>query len=73
MNAATRTQASDPALWTLAEAMTALAKKRVSSLELARACLARIERIAPKLNSFLIVEKDEAIKAAKRFRRCAEL
>ncbi len=65
MNALTTTQANDPALWTLSEAMTALAKKRVSSLELTKACLARIERIAPKLNSFLAIEKDAAIKAAK--------
>lgn len=57
--------ASDPALWTLTEALAALGKKRISSVELTKACLARIDRIAPKLNSFLSIEKDEALKAAR--------
>ena len=57
--------AADPALWTLTEAQAALAKKRISSLELTKACLKRIERFAPRLNSFLSVEADDALKAAR--------
>ncbi|WP_342360462.1 amidase [Terrarubrum flagellatum] len=56
---------NDPALWTLSEALTALKRKRVSSLELTKACLARIERIAPKLNAFLSVDAEAALKAAR--------
>lgn len=56
---------SDPALWSLAQASRAMAAGKISSLELTRACLARIERINPRLNAFLAVEKDEAIKAAR--------
>ncbi len=58
-------QASDPALWTLTEAQAALSRKRISSLELTKACLARIERIAPKLNSFLSIDREDAFKAAR--------
>ncbi|MGL4323110.1 MAG: amidase [Beijerinckiaceae bacterium] len=56
---------NDPALWTMEQASRALASGRISSLELTRACLARIEAINPKLNAFLAVEKDESLKAAR--------
>ncbi|MGL4496740.1 MAG: amidase, partial [Beijerinckiaceae bacterium] len=56
---------NDPALWTLEQASRALGAGRISSVELTRACLARIETIAPKLNAFIAVEKDEALKTAR--------
>jgi aspartyl-tRNA(Asn)/glutamyl-tRNA(Gln) amidotransferase subunit A len=57
--------ATDPALWSLAEALRALGRGKVSSVELTTACLARIVRIAPQLNCFLAVESEAALKAAR--------
>ena len=50
---------------TLRELSAALAAKKVSSVELARACLARIARQA-ELNAFISVDEAGALAAAKR-------
>jgi aspartyl-tRNA(Asn)/glutamyl-tRNA(Gln) amidotransferase subunit A len=55
----------DPTRWTLVEAAEAVAAKQVSSEELVRACLARIERTQPVINSFIAVEAEEALAAAR--------
>ena len=49
----------------LAEAATLLRDKRVSPVELAAACLARIERLNPKINAFITVTADEALGQAR--------
>lgn len=58
--------ASDPALLTLAEAAAAIRARRLGSVEATRACLARIERIAPRLNCFFAVEAEDALATAAR-------
>ncbi|HEX7286487.1 MAG TPA: amidase [Candidatus Angelobacter sp.] len=64
-----RTSASDKSqlpLLDLAEAGRLVQKKEVSPVELAEACLARIERLDPKLNSFITVTADSALAEARR-------
>lgn len=56
---------------TILEAAAQLRAKRVSSLELTRACLDRIEKLNPKVNAFLTVTRAEAEKTAAQ--RDAEL
>ena len=43
-----------------------LAARRVSSLELTRACLARIAKLNDALNAFITVDEERAIEEAKR-------
>jgi aspartyl-tRNA(Asn)/glutamyl-tRNA(Gln) amidotransferase subunit A len=50
---------------TIHEASEKLAAKEISSVELTKACLDRIDEVDSKLNAFLLVTKIEAIKAAK--------
>jgi aspartyl-tRNA(Asn)/glutamyl-tRNA(Gln) amidotransferase subunit A len=50
----------------LAEAGRLVQKKEVSPVELAQGCLARIERLDPKLNSFITVTADSALEEARR-------
>jgi aspartyl-tRNA(Asn)/glutamyl-tRNA(Gln) amidotransferase subunit A len=49
---------------TIEEASAALAARRVSSVELARACLDRIERRNPELNAFFTVTAEAALERA---------
>jgi aspartyl-tRNA(Asn)/glutamyl-tRNA(Gln) amidotransferase subunit A len=56
---------SDPADWSLIEASTALAKKRISSEELTHACLERIRKLDPKLNAFITLTAEAALKQAR--------
>ncbi|MCC7045451.1 MAG: amidase [Alphaproteobacteria bacterium] len=66
---ARRSQASlsgDPCDLSLAEQARLLSAKKLSSLELTEACLARIERGNPVLRSFVTVDADGARQAAKR-------
>ena len=56
---------------TILEAAAQLRTKRVSSVELTRACLDRIEKLNPKVNAFLTVTRAEAEKTAAQ--RDAEL
>jgi aspartyl-tRNA(Asn)/glutamyl-tRNA(Gln) amidotransferase subunit A len=50
----------------LSEASRAVQKKEVSPVELTQACLARIERLNPKLNAFITVTDTAALEAARR-------
>ena len=58
---------SDPTEWTLREACDAIRSKKVSPLDLTQACLARIEKLQPKLNAFITVTADQALAEARRF------
>lgn len=55
---------SGPVLWTLAEASTALAARRIGAAELARACLARIADWNPRTNAVLDLRAEDALAAA---------
>ena len=50
---------------TLTELSAALAAKKVSSVELTRACLQRIERFGRALNSFITIDESRALAAAR--------
>ncbi len=49
---------------TLAEVSEAIRTKRLSAVEVARACLSRIEAVAGKLNCFLSLEAEAALRTA---------
>ena len=49
----------------LAEASELVRARKVSPLELTRACLARIEALDPKLNAFITVTAESALAAAR--------
>ena len=55
---------ADPALLSLPAVAQAIAQKRVSSREVTQSCLDRIARCEPRLNAFIAIEADEALKAA---------
>jgi aspartyl-tRNA(Asn)/glutamyl-tRNA(Gln) amidotransferase subunit A len=44
---------SDPATWSLAQAVSALRARKIASAELQQACRARIQRWQPRLNAFV--------------------
>src|SRR5438105_15698100 len=46
---------------TLSEASQLVHAKKISPVELTRACLDRIEQLDPKLNAFIIVTADSAL------------
>src|SRR5271154_7066997 len=54
----------EPALMSLTAVAGAIADKRVSSREVTQSCLDRIARWQPRLNAFMAIEADEALKAA---------
>jgi aspartyl-tRNA(Asn)/glutamyl-tRNA(Gln) amidotransferase subunit A len=54
-----------PALESIVELAPRLRRKEVSPLELTRACLASIEKLNPKLNSFITVLADSALAEAR--------
>jgi aspartyl-tRNA(Asn)/glutamyl-tRNA(Gln) amidotransferase subunit A len=56
--------ATEPALLSLTEVATAIARKRVSSREVTQSCLARIAQWQPCLNAFMSIEAEEALAAA---------
>ena len=56
--------ASDPALMTLVEVASAIATKKVSSREVTQALLDRVAKWQPKLNAFIAIEAEAALKAA---------
>src|SRR3954454_23470506 len=58
-------QAADPATLTLTSASELLRAKAISSVELTRACLARIERFNGPLNAFITVTADQALATAR--------
>lgn len=53
----------------IAEVSILLKKKEVSPVELTKICLERIEEFNPKLNAFITVYSDEAMKQAKKAER----
>jgi aspartyl-tRNA(Asn)/glutamyl-tRNA(Gln) amidotransferase subunit A len=55
---------TEPALMSLAAVAGAIADKRVSSREVTQSCLDRIARWQPHLNAFMVVEAEQALKAA---------
>jgi aspartyl-tRNA(Asn)/glutamyl-tRNA(Gln) amidotransferase subunit A len=54
----------EPALMSLTAVAKAIADKRVSSREVTQSCLDRIAKWQPKLNAFMSIEADDALKAA---------
>jgi aspartyl-tRNA(Asn)/glutamyl-tRNA(Gln) amidotransferase subunit A len=54
----------EPALMSLTAVAKAIADKRVSSREVTQSCLDRIAKWNPKLNAFMAIEADDALKAA---------
>jgi aspartyl-tRNA(Asn)/glutamyl-tRNA(Gln) amidotransferase subunit A len=57
---------SDDLVWlSLAEASTLIRERKVSAVELTRACLARIERLNPRLNAFITITAEQALSDAK--------
>jgi aspartyl-tRNA(Asn)/glutamyl-tRNA(Gln) amidotransferase subunit A len=56
---------TDPALMSLTAVASAIAQRQVSSREVTRACLHRVAEWQPRLNAFMTVEADEALKAAE--------
>jgi len=55
---------NEPALMSLAAVAKAIAAKQVSSQEVTRSCLHRIAQWQPRLNAFVSVEAETALKAA---------
>jgi aspartyl-tRNA(Asn)/glutamyl-tRNA(Gln) amidotransferase subunit A len=55
---------TEPALMTLTAVAQAIAEKRLSSHEVTRSCLHRIAQWQPKLNAFMTIEAEAALKAA---------
>lgn len=58
---------------TLTAALDGLKKRKFSSLELTKACLARIKKIQPLTNAFITVCEDEALRAAERADKLSDL
>ena len=50
----------------LTEVATAIRRKKVSSVEVTKACIAQARRVQPTLNCFITVEEEEALKAARK-------
>jgi len=55
---------TDPSLLTLAQAASAIRTRQLSSVEATKAALARIERWQPRLNCFIAVDAEGALKQA---------
>ncbi|CAL74826.1 putative Glutamyl-tRNA(Gln) amidotransferase subunit A (Glu-ADT subunit A) [Bradyrhizobium sp. ORS 278] len=55
---------TEPALMTLTEVAKAIAEKKLSSVDVTRSCLHRIAQWQPKLNAFMAIESEPALKAA---------
>src|SRR5947209_19119689 len=56
---------SDPWELTLKDLAIAIRRRKVSSVEVTKALLARIDKWQPKLNAFARVEATDALKAAR--------
>ncbi|MBR1119882.1 amidase [Bradyrhizobium lablabi] len=55
---------SEPALMSLTAVASAIAEKKLSSREVTESCLKRISQFDPKLNAFMSIEAEAALKAA---------
>ena len=64
----------EPALMSLVEVAAAIATRRLSSHEVTRAVLHRIAQWQPRLNAFMEIEAEAALKAADEAdaRRCSD-
>ena len=51
---------------TLTEVAAAIRRKKLSSVEVTRACIAQAERVQPRINCFIALEAEAALKAARR-------
>jgi aspartyl-tRNA(Asn)/glutamyl-tRNA(Gln) amidotransferase subunit A len=51
--------------WTIAALGSEIAARRVSPVEIVRECLARIQRLDPKLHAFITVDGDGALREAR--------
>jgi aspartyl-tRNA(Asn)/glutamyl-tRNA(Gln) amidotransferase subunit A len=49
----------------LCEAADAIRRKKVSSLEVTRACIEQAHAVQPRINCFIALEEDDALKAAR--------
>ena len=49
----------------LTEVAQAIRRKKVSSLEVTRACLERARAVQPSVNCFIVIEEDDALRAAR--------
>lgn len=58
------TLSADPADWTLSEAARALARRAISSKELTERCLARIHKYDRRLNTFITLTEESALRQA---------
>jgi aspartyl-tRNA(Asn)/glutamyl-tRNA(Gln) amidotransferase subunit A len=56
---------TEPALMSLVAVAKAIAEKRLSSQEVTRSCLHRIAQWQPRLNAFMSIEAEAALKAAE--------
>jgi aspartyl-tRNA(Asn)/glutamyl-tRNA(Gln) amidotransferase subunit A len=56
---------TEPALMSLVEVARAIADKRLSSHEVTQSCLNRISQWQPRLNAFMAIEAEAALKAAE--------
>jgi aspartyl-tRNA(Asn)/glutamyl-tRNA(Gln) amidotransferase subunit A len=56
---------TEPALMSLVAVAKAIADKRLSSQEVTRSCLQRIAQWQPRLNAFMSIEAETALKAAE--------
>ena len=66
LNATAVTAADDLANLDLHEAATLVRQKKVSPVQLAQACLARIEALNPRLNAFITVTGESALAQARQ-------
>lgn len=55
----------DPALLTIAEASALIAAKKLSPVDLAKACIARTEKLDPTLKAYVTFTPERALEAAK--------
>src|ERR1039457_5838369 len=56
---------SDPLAWTLNQAAVALADRTISSEELTKWCLARIDKLDRQLNAFIALDAESALQQAR--------
>ena len=66
MSSSAKYSASELVMLDLSEASRAVQKKEVSPVELTQACLARIEKLNPRLNAFITITGDTALEAARK-------
>ncbi len=59
----------DFAYWSIAEAAAQLRRRKISPVELAQAALARIESLNPRLNAFITVTAERAMRDARTAER----